>query len=121
MGVSLMLAFRSAVRKHFCSALNTDDGFAIWTDSSGFASIFVCVGRSLRTQHFAGVAQLVEQLICNHQVVSSSLITGSIVNISVIVTYESESTALVAVFSSVGLYVGLHGVNFVIFYSSTRK
>ena len=25
----------------------------------------------------AGVAQLVEQLICNHQVVSSSLITGS--------------------------------------------
>ena len=26
----------------------------------------------------AGVAQLVEQLICNHQVVSSSLITGSI-------------------------------------------
>ena len=28
--------------------------------------------------HQAGVAQLVEQLICNHQVVSSSLITGSI-------------------------------------------
>lgn len=26
----------------------------------------------------AGLAQLVEQLICNHQVVSSSLITGSI-------------------------------------------
>ena len=28
----------------------------------------------------AGLAQLVEQLICNHQVVSSSLTSGSIIN-----------------------------------------
>ena len=31
--------------------------------------------------HQAGVAQLVEQLICNHQVVGSSPITGSNINL----------------------------------------
>ena len=36
----------------------------------------------MRSSAHAGVAQLVEQLICNHQVVSSSLITGSIFAIS---------------------------------------
>ena len=42
-----------------------------------FASIFVC-GSKLSSHFLAGVAQLVEQLICNHQVVGSSPITGSI-------------------------------------------
>ena len=48
-----------------------------FADRDYFASIFVC-GRN--DPPAAGVAQLVEQLICNHQVVSSSLITGSILN-----------------------------------------
>ena len=30
---------------------------------------------------YAGIAQLVEQLICNHQVVSSSLTTGTILKL----------------------------------------
>jgi hypothetical protein len=41
-----------------------------------FAIISVRLLRGDKTSN-AGVAQLVEQLICNHQVVSSSLITGS--------------------------------------------
>ena len=41
---------------------------------SSFALVAECVHAAV----LAGVAQLVEQLICNHQVVGSSPITGSI-------------------------------------------
>ncbi len=48
----------------------------IWTEASCFASIFVCAEPEIRS-NFAGVAQLVEQLICNHQVGGSNPFTGS--------------------------------------------
>ncbi len=38
--------------------------------------------------YLAGLAQLVEQLICNHQVVSSSLTAGSILNLVNSIIYE---------------------------------
>ena len=55
----------------------------------------------------AGVAQLVEQLICNHQVVSSNLITGSIISLVTTILYKKRRTATGAVFLRVGLIVGL--------------
>gem|GEM_PF-6232937 len=58
--------------------------------------MFVCGSLSLPAS--ADVAQLVEQLICNHQVVSSNLIIGSSLNPVKTIIYERQKTALVAVF-----------------------
>jgi hypothetical protein len=41
----------------------------------------------------AGVAQLVEQLICNHQVVGSSPITGSNINTIETIACEKQKAA----------------------------
>lgn len=43
---------------------------------------------------FAGLAQLIEQLICNQQVVSLSLTSSSICSISVMVTLHPSKVTL---------------------------
>ena len=79
-GHILIVSFRGGMRQQVCLLLNTPvamlilgvDPAEFGHDASVFVSIFVC-----RLRAKAGVAQLVEQLICNHQVVGSSPITGS--------------------------------------------
>ncbi len=80
-----------------------------------FGSIFVC-GRTPPSAPLAGVAQLVEQLICNHQVVGSSPITGSILTPSDTATYKKRKTDASLPFSLVGLNVGLFDNDFRTFY-----
>jgi hypothetical protein len=57
----------------------TSSSLCVCTPRGRFASINACGSGPMPTArpHQAGVAQLVEQLICNHQVVGSSPITGS--------------------------------------------
>ena len=81
-----IVTFRAKTGQQLFSLLNTrrNPGIQIFTVSQRsmtcaerepVASITICPRRHSR---LAGVAQLVEQLICNHQVVGSSPITGSI-------------------------------------------
>ena len=81
---SIIIMRKTSDGQQVFTPLNTQQ---ICADQGDFASIFVC-GRSPIRPSKAGVAQLVEQLICNHQVVSSSLITGSILTLNNTTTYK---------------------------------
>jgi hypothetical protein len=52
--------------------------------------------------HEAGIAQLVEQLICNQQVIGSNPIAGSLCNVAAAMNAEARVTALGAWFLPVG-------------------
>ena len=71
---SIILGFYGKNGQHFFTMQNTRLRFA---PPSFYLLVFSFAPLTTKGRN-AGVAQLVEQLICNHQVVSSSLITGSI-------------------------------------------
>ena len=82
-----------------------------------FGSIVVCQSNSFGPAR-AGVAQLVEQLICNHQVGGSSPFTGSSITTTDVTVYGNTNDSKNGVFHLVGLNVGLRKVDFERIYSA---
>ena len=70
--------------------------------------IFLFAATSAPTS--AGVAQLVEQLICNHQVGGSSPFTGSTITLIITASDAKRRTVRTAVLLRVGPNVGLDSV-----------